>query len=149
MLGGWGITPEEQPEFDEIFAVAITLGIRNRKKKAEKVKKLLEWDTKAIKPLLYTVECYVADSSSSDEQIDRRADLASDVIVQMGPKAIPTLIEIAHNGNVNIFINELAMWLIKEIGDEYQIEPIKSISKNDIYNYDLRKLLNLKVESDE
>ena len=40
MLGGWGITLEQQPEFDEIFAVAITLGIRNRKKKAEKVKKL-------------------------------------------------------------------------------------------------------------
>ena len=77
MLGGWGITPEQQPEFDEIFAVAITLGIRNRKKKAEKVKK------------------------------------------------------------------------IKKIGDKYQIEPIKGISKNDIYNYDLRKLLNLKVESDE
>jgi hypothetical protein len=41
------------------------------------------------------------------------------------------------------------MWLIKKIGDDYQIEPIKSISKNDIYNYDLRRLLNLKVESDE
>jgi hypothetical protein len=40
MLGNWGITSEEQPEFDAIFAVAITLGIRNRKKKAEKVKKL-------------------------------------------------------------------------------------------------------------
>ena len=38
---------------------------------------------------------------------------------------------------------------IKKIGDKYQIEPIKGISKNDIYNYDLRKLLNLKVESDE
>jgi HEAT repeat protein len=124
---------------------AITLGIRNRKKKAEKVKKILEWGTKAIKPLLYTVECYIADSSSSDEQIDRRADFASDVIVQIGPKAIPTLIEIAHNGNVNIFINDLAMWLIKKIGDKYQIEPIKSILKNDIYNYDLRRLLKLKV----
>jgi len=81
MLGRWGIAPEEQPEFDAIFAVAITLGIRNKKKKAEKVKRLLEWGTKAIKPLLYTVECYIAYSSSSDEQIDRRADLASDVIV--------------------------------------------------------------------
>jgi hypothetical protein len=77
MSGGWGITPEQQPEFDAISAVAITLVIRNRKKKAEKVKK------------------------------------------------------------------------IKKIGDKYQIEPIKSISKNDIYNYDLRRLLNLKVESDE
>ena len=37
MSGGWGITSET--EFNEIFAVAITLGIRNRKKKAEKVKK--------------------------------------------------------------------------------------------------------------
>ena len=77
MSGGWSITPGEQPEFDEIFAVAITLGIGNKKKKAEKVKK------------------------------------------------------------------------IKKIGDKYQIEPIKSISKNDIYNYDLRRLLNVKVESDE
>jgi len=40
MTGGWGITPEELPEFDEIFAVAITLGIGNKKKKAEKVKKI-------------------------------------------------------------------------------------------------------------
>ncbi|NQE45223.1 hypothetical protein C5S31_04275 [ANME-1 cluster archaeon GoMg2] len=38
MPGGWGITPEEQPEFDEIFAVAITLGIRDKKEKVEKVK---------------------------------------------------------------------------------------------------------------
>ena len=36
MSDGWGITSEEQPEFNEIFAVAITLGIRNKKKKAEK-----------------------------------------------------------------------------------------------------------------
>jgi hypothetical protein len=36
MLGGWGITPEQQPEFDAIFAVAITLGIRNKKKKQKK-----------------------------------------------------------------------------------------------------------------
>jgi hypothetical protein len=47
--------------------------------------------------------------------------LVADVIVQIGPKAIPTLIEIAHNGNVNIYINNLARWLIKKIGDEYQI----------------------------
>lgn len=39
MTGGWGITSEEQPKFDEIFAVAITLGIKNKKKKAEKVEK--------------------------------------------------------------------------------------------------------------
>nr|AAU83753.1 hypothetical protein GZ33H6_2 [uncultured archaeon GZfos33H6] len=38
---------------------------------------------------------------------------------------------------------------LKKIGDKYQIEPIKGTSKNDIYNYDLRKLLKLKVESDE
>jgi len=133
MTGGWGITPEEQPEFNDIFAVALTLGIRNRKKKAEKVAKLLDKGTAAIKPLLYTVECYIAVSSSTDDQIDRRADLVSDVIVQIGPKAIPTLIEIAHNGNVNIFINDLARWLIKKIGDEYQIEQIekhKNIERN-------------------
>jgi hypothetical protein len=147
MLGGWGITSEELAEFNEIFEVAITLGIRNRKKKAEKVKKLLDWGTKAIKPLLYTVECYIADSSSSDEQIERRADLVSDVIVQIGPKAIPTLIEIAYNWNVNI--NELAKEIIKKIGDEYQIEPIKDIPEDDIYDYDLRRLLKLKEESDE
>ena len=35
MTGGWNITPEEQPEFNDIFEVAITLGIRNKKKKAE------------------------------------------------------------------------------------------------------------------
>ena len=35
MLGDWGITSEEQPEFNDIFEVAITLGIRNKKKKAE------------------------------------------------------------------------------------------------------------------
>ena len=151
MSGGWGITSEELPEFNEIFEVAIALGIRNKKKKAEKVKKLLDWGTKAIKPLLYTVECYIASSSSSDEQIDKRADLASDVIVQIGPKAIPTLIEIASNCHVNIYINDLARWLIKKIGDEYQIEPIKNIHEDDIYNYDLRRLLKLKlkVESDE
>jgi hypothetical protein len=151
MSSGWGITPEELPEFDEIFAVAITLGIRNKKKKAEKVKRLLDWGTKAIKPLLYTVECYVASSSSSDEQIDRRADLVSDVIVQIGPKAIPTLIEIAYNWGVNIYINDLARWLIKKIGDEYQIEPIRNIPEDDIYDYDLHQLLklNLKVESEE
>ena len=141
MTGGWGITPEEQPEFDEIFAVAITLGIRNKKKKAEKVAKLLDKGSTAIKPLLYTVECYIADSSRSDEQIDRRTDLVSDVIIQIGPKAIPNLSEVAHNGNVSIFINDLARWLIKKIGDEYQIEQIQSIPKGDIYNYDLRRLL--------
>jgi hypothetical protein len=35
MSGSWGITPEEKPEFNDIFEVAITLGIRNKKKKAE------------------------------------------------------------------------------------------------------------------
>jgi HEAT repeat protein len=149
MSGGWGITSEELAEFDKIFAVAITLGIRNKKKKAEKVKRLLDWGVKAIKPLLYTVECYIADSSSSDEQIDRRADLASDVIVQIGPKAIPTLIEIAYNWSVNIYINELAKEIIKKIGDEYQIEPIKNIPEDDIYDYDLYQLLKLNEESDE
>jgi len=104
--------------------VAITLGIRNRKEKAEKVANLLDWGTTAIKPLLYTVECYIAISSSTDDQIDGIADLASDVIVQIGPKAIPTLIEIAHNGYVNIYITDLARRLIKKIGDEYQIEQI-------------------------
>jgi hypothetical protein len=144
MSGSWGITSEELPEFNEIFGVAITLEIRDKKKKAEKVKKLLDWGTKAIKPLLYTVECYIADSSSSDEQIERRADLVSDVIVQIGPKAIPTLIEIAYTWNVNI--NELAKEIIKKIGDEYQIEPIKNIPEDDIYDYDLRRLLKLKEE---
>jgi hypothetical protein len=147
MSGGWGITSEEQPEFNDIFEVAITLGIRDKKKKAEKVKRLLDWGIKAIKPLLYTVECYIADSSSLDEQIERRADLVSDVIVQIGPKAIPTLIEIAYNWNVNI--NELAKEIIKKIGDEYQIESIKDIPEDDIYDYDLRRLLKLKEETDE
>ena len=68
------------PEFDDIFAVAITLGIRNKKKKVEKVEKILDWGTKAIKTLLYTVECYIADSSCSDEQMHRSADLTSEVI---------------------------------------------------------------------
>ena len=36
MSGDWGVTSEEQPEFYEIFVVAITLGIRNKKKKVEK-----------------------------------------------------------------------------------------------------------------
>lgn len=77
--------------------------------------------------------------------------MASDVIVQIGPKAISTLIEIASNCHVNIYINDLARWLIKKIGDEYQIEPIKNIHEDDIYNYELRRLLKLKlkVESDE
>jgi hypothetical protein len=82
--------------------------------------------SKAIKPLLYTVECYIADSSRSEEQIDRRTDLVSDIIVQIGPKAIPTLIEIAHNGNVNFYINDLAREIIKKIWDEYQINPVVS-----------------------
>lgn len=33
MTGGRGITSEEQPEFDEIFAVSITSGIKNKKQK--------------------------------------------------------------------------------------------------------------------
>jgi len=36
MTGGWGISPEEQPEFNDIFAVTITLGIRNKKKNRNK-----------------------------------------------------------------------------------------------------------------
>ncbi len=67
MTGGWGISPEEQPEFNDIFAGAITLGIRNNKKKTEKVAELLDKGTAAIKTLLYTVECYIADSSSTDD----------------------------------------------------------------------------------
>ena len=110
--------------------------------------KLLDWGTTTIKLLLYTVECYIADSSRSDDQIDRRADLASDVIVQIGPKTIPTLIEIAYNWNVNIYTNELARGLIKKIGDEYQIKQIKCIPQDDTYDHDLRRLLNLKVLSD-
>jgi hypothetical protein len=42
MLGDRGITAEDLPEFDAISAVAITLGIRNKKKKAEKVKSILD-----------------------------------------------------------------------------------------------------------
>jgi hypothetical protein len=42
MLGNLGISSKEQPEFDAISAAAITLGIRNKKKKAEKVKSLLD-----------------------------------------------------------------------------------------------------------
>jgi hypothetical protein len=57
---------------------------------------------------------------------------------------IPTLIEIAYNWNVNS--NELAKEIIKKIGDEYQIEPIKDIPEDDIYDYDLRRLLKLKEE---
>ena len=149
MSGGLGITSEELAEFNEIFEGAITLGIRNKKKKAEKVKKILDWGTKAIKPLLYTVECWIADPSRSDEQIDRRADLVSEVIVQIGPEAIPTLIEIAYNWNVNIYINELAKEIIKKIGDEYQIEPIRNIPEDDIYDYDLRRLSKLEVKGGE
>nr|QNO56742.1 hypothetical protein HGIILDEE_00031 [Methanosarcinales archaeon ANME-1 ERB7] len=37
MSGGMGITSEEQPEFNEIFAVTITLGIRNKKQKRGKI----------------------------------------------------------------------------------------------------------------
>jgi hypothetical protein len=130
MTGDWDITSEEQLEFDEIFAVAITLGIRNKKKKAEKVEKILECGTKAIKPLLYTVECYIADLSRSEEQIDRRTDFVSDIIVQIGPKAIATLNEIAHNGDVNIYINDLAREIIKKIRDEYQINLVVSQTQN-------------------
>jgi len=36
MLGDWSITLEELPEFDTIFAVAITLGLRNKKKKQKR-----------------------------------------------------------------------------------------------------------------
>jgi len=65
-----------------------------------------------------------------DEQIDRRTDLVSDIIVQIGPKAIPTLIGIAHNGYVNIYINDLAKEIIKKIGDEYQINLVVSQIQN-------------------
>lgn len=33
MSGDWDISPGEQPEFDEIFEIAITIGIRNKEKK--------------------------------------------------------------------------------------------------------------------
>jgi len=68
----------------------------------------------------------MGDSSCSDEQIHRRADLASKVIVQIGPKAIPTLIEIANNENVNIYVNDLAKEIIKKIGDKNQINLVVS-----------------------
>lgn len=118
LLGDWNVNKDEWKDFNEIFDVAITIGIRNRKKKAEKVKKLLDWGKKSIKPLLYTVECYIEDESSTDDQIDKRADLVSEVILQIGPKAIPELTEIAENCGVNVYINELAEDLIEKIKDK-------------------------------
>ena len=56
--------------------------------------------------------------------------MVSDVIVQIGPKAIPTLIEITHNGYVNSYINDLAREIIKKIGDEYQINLVVSQIQN-------------------
>ena len=90
----------------------------------------------------------------ANQLCDRLAIINRGVIVKIdSPERIKTAIKEMHSVEVSFdgladdhFLASLSeVKSVKKIGDKYQIEPIKSIPKNDIYNYDLRRLLNLKV----
>jgi len=134
------MSKEEIERFHEVFDIAITLRDRHKKRRLAKMQKLVEYGRMAVRPLLYSMECYYIDTD--DRGTEEMEERVSEVILNIGPEAFPVLVEEAYNGNILITVNEFAREMIWKICQKKGIAPVKSVPESEIYDFDYLEWYN-------
>ena len=113
----------EEEQFDNTVAVALKLFKYETKSYKIAEKKLVHLGAISVRPLTYTIECALWDNMDDDD-IDGRAEEASDIILKIGNDALPDLHFLATNPGVNLYVNDWAQDMIFKVtgaqGEEKQ-----------------------------
>lgn len=75
---------------------------------------------KAVRPLVYTLECAIHRDASDDELHELSMDV-EDILVKIGEDALPDLEDFVTNGSCNMYVNEFAqdaIFKVMELEDE-------------------------------
>ncbi len=130
------MSDEEMAKFNTIFDIAITIRDRNKKRRAEKMRKLVDYGRLTIRPMLYSLRCYYANDESTDEQIEEMEEKIGTVMLKIGINAIPILVEEAYNGSILTSLNDFAVFMIWKICKENDISPINKLREEELYDFD-------------
>ena len=96
---------EDDKEFKEILEIACGLFSKRRTKRENVADKLVQLGSKAVRPLVCTIEFAIQDNDMADDDLNEYANLVSEVVLKIGRDALPELEDFATNGKCNIFVN--------------------------------------------
>ncbi len=110
---------KELSDFHEVWSSICAYVWGKWKVKVEKgEKEILKLKIKAVKPLLYAIECEISNDKATDEDVDKVAEKVSRLIQKIGADAIPDVEYIANHPSANVYVNEFAKELCSKLKDD-------------------------------
>ncbi len=129
---------EDEKEFDEILDLAQGLFSRRKTKRESAVNELVRLGTKAVRPLVATIEYAIWDHDMSDDEINAHAERVSEVILKIGKDALPYLEDFATSEECNLYVNEWAQDMI------FRVMGLEGVERQKVCHHAQRILLTRK-----
>lgn len=126
------VRPEE---FNRVFDIAAKAVSRIKRRRTEASDELTRLSVKAVRPLAYVVDCWVSSSHASEDEVDRCAEKAGEVIMRIGEAALPVLEDLAVNGNCNLYVNSWAQEMI------FRVMGLQGVERQKVCHHFKRMLL--------
>ena len=108
---------ESEREFDELFKVAMALKSSNNEKRDQSIDKLADVGEKAVRPVLYAVECDAAYCDDDPEVYDKFNNACFEVMRRIGEPTVPILERFITDENVDEMVNVFAQEAIFKVLD--------------------------------
>lgn len=122
-------------EFNEILDIAIRAVSRIKSRRAEASDELTLLGAKAVRPLVYVIECWLCSPHASDKDIDRCAERVAEVILKIGKPALPDLEDFAVGEQCNLYVNSWAQDMI------FQVLELEGIERQEVCHFFEKMLL--------
>ena len=104
----------EMEQFRNIYDVADKLFSKRTSSREKAADELAGIGKKAVRPLVYAIQCAI-ESSMSDDEIDALAQDVENILVKIGNSTLEDLDDFSTNEHCNIYINEFAQKVIFRI----------------------------------
>lgn len=104
----------EEDEFYDIVNVARKLFSERISVREKAAQTLVKIGKKAVRPLVYVLECGVS-SDMSDEELNDFADEIENILVKIGENALPDLEDFAANEECTLYVNQCAQEAIFKV----------------------------------
>jgi len=104
----------EADEFNAIFDIAGKLFSRRISDREKAAKKLDSMGRKAVRPLVYTLECGIQ-GDMHDDDFDALSEEVEDILIKIGKDTLPDLEDFVTNGSCNMYVNEFAQEAIFKV----------------------------------
>jgi len=112
-----------------ILNIAFKAVSRIKIRRADASDKLTLLGAKAVRPLVYVIECWLCSLHASDDDIDRCAERVAEVILKIGKPARPDLADFAVSWHCNKYVKCWAQDII------FQVIGLEGIDKQEVCHY--------------